>query len=100
MAIKHAKEDNEDIVYRTPAAIAANARGEDTYVIIVAKRYDEDRERYVCVDNNPPARIPTDEAVEVAENEYFSLKAAAELRKSSNRLLEKLSHAASKSAAI
>ena len=100
MAIKRAREENEDVVYRTPAAIAAKERGEDTYIIIVAKRYDEDNERSVQVDNNPTAIIPTDETVEVAENEYFALKASAELRKMTNRLIEKLENAAAKKGAI
>lgn len=100
MAVKRAREENEDVVYSTPAAIAAKARGKDTYVIIVARRYDEDIERFVQMDDNPPAKIPTDETVEVAENEYYALKASAELRRTTNRLIEKLSHAASQSGAL
>lgn len=101
MAMKKVKETlEEEVAYRTPAALEARNAGKDTYLVVVSKRYAEDTERTMQVDDNPYAIIPTDETVEVAENEYFALKAAAKLRKSTNRLIEKLSHTARESGAL
>lgn len=75
---------------RTPAAIKAAAEGKKTYVITVSKRYPQDKSRYIKVDSNPEAIIPTEEEVEVAENEYNELKNSAALRKSMMRMIEKL----------
>lgn len=74
----------------TPAAMLARERGEKTYVVNIAKRYEEDRERFLQIDDNPPATVPTEEDVEVAENEYFALKASGTLRKVTNRMIEEL----------
>lgn len=96
MAVKKEKIES-NVAYRSPAAILASERGEDTYIINIAKRYEQDSERHVQVDDNQKAVIPTDEDVEVAENEYFALKASAELRKMTNRLVDKLVHKAENS---
>ena len=74
----------------TPAAMLTRDRGEKTYVVNIAKRYEEDRERFLQIDDNPPATVPTEEDVEVAENEYFALKASGMLRKATNRMIEEL----------
>lgn len=95
MATKKVQPESS-VSYRTPAAILAAERGEDTYIVNIAKRYDTDYERHVQVDANPKAVIPTDEDVEVAENEYFELKNSAALRKMTNRLIEKMVHTTEK----
>ena len=74
----------------TPAAMLARERGEKTYVVNIAKRYEEDRERFLQIDDNPPATVPTEEDVKVTENEYFALKASGTLRKVTNRMIEEL----------
>lgn len=74
---------------RTPAAIAAAARGEKNHVVNVPKRYSQDKSRYLKVDDNPEVIIPTDEDVEVAENEYFELKRSSLLRKATAKMVEK-----------
>ena len=51
----------------TPAAMLARERGEKTHVVNIAKRYEEDRERFLQIDDNPPATVPTEEDVEVAD---------------------------------
>lgn len=76
--------------FRTPAAVSAAEKGLDTYVVVVSKRYPTDKSRYLKVDANPDVIIPTDEEVEVAENEYFELKNSAALRKKALNMLEKL----------
>lgn len=84
----------------TPAAILARERGEKTYVVNIAKRYDEDRERFLQIDDNPPATVPTEEDVEVAENEYYALKASGTLRKATNRMIEELVNRTDKCGAL
>ena len=84
----------------TPAAMLAREKGEKTYVVNIAKRYDEDRERFLQIDDNPPATVPTEEDVEVAENEYFALKASGMLRKATNRMIEELVSKTDKSGAL
>lgn len=74
---------------RTPAAVAAALRGETNYVVNVAPRYSQDKSRYLRVDDNPEVIIPTDEDVEVAENEYFELKRSSLLRKATAKMVEK-----------
>ncbi len=74
---------------RTPAAIAAAARGEKNRVVNVPPRYSQDKSRYLKVDDNPEVIIPTDEDVEVAENEYFELKRSSLLRKATAKMVEK-----------
>lgn len=74
---------------RTPAAVAAAQRGETNRVVIVAKRYSQDKTRYLKVDDNPEVIIPTDEEVEVAENEFFELKRSSLLRKETTKMIEK-----------
>lgn len=74
---------------RTPAAIAAAQRGEKNYVVNVPPRYSQDKSRYLKVDDNPEVIIPTDEDVEVAENEYFELKRSSLLRKATAKMVEK-----------
>ena len=76
--------------FRTPAAITAAEKGFDTYVVVVSKRYPTDKSRYLKVDANPDVIIPTEEEVEVAENEYYELKNSAALRKKAIKMLEKL----------
>lgn len=76
--------------FRTPAAIAAAERGEETYVVTLTKRYSNDKSRYLKVDANPDVIIPTEEEVEVAENEYFELMRISALRKSTRKMLEKI----------
>lgn len=83
-----AAEPKADI--RTPAATLAANKGEKTYVVVVAKRYSADKSRYLKVDDNPDVIIPTEEEVEVAENEYFELKNSAVLRKDTNKMIDKL----------
>lgn len=81
----------------TPAAMLAREKGGTNYVVNIAKRYDEDRERFLQIDDNPPATVPTEEDVEVAENEYFALKASGTLRKATNRMIEELVNKTNKS---
>ena len=75
---------------RTPAAIEAAKQGKKNRVITIPKRYPDDRVRYIKVDNNPGARVPTEEEVEVAENEYNELKHSIALRKSTEKMVKKL----------
>ena len=74
---------------RTPAAVSAAQRGDKNRVVVVAKRYSQDKTRYLKVDDNPEVIIPTDEEVEVAENEFFELKRSSLLRKETTKMIEK-----------
>ena len=75
---------------RTPAAIMAANRGEETFVFTVKERYPGDYTRYLKVDANPECYIPTEEEVEVAENEYYELKNSEKLRKELKERIKKL----------
>lgn len=75
---------------RTPAAIEAAKQGKKNYVIVIPKRYPDDLYRYIKVDNNPGAKIPTQEEVEVAENEYRELKHSIALRDTTEKMIRKL----------
>lgn len=77
---------------RTPAAIEAAKQGKKNHVIVVPRRYPDDRSRYIKVDNNPEAIIPTEEEVEVAANEYNELKHSIALRKTTEKMVSKLVH--------
>ncbi len=88
--VKSEKEVTAKAAICTPAAKIAAERGEETYVVVIAKRYSADKARYIKVDANAEALLPTEEEVEVAQNEYFELKNSAALRRSTNRMLEKL----------
>lgn len=84
------KEITKKADFQTPAASLAAQNGEKTYVVNIVKRYKGDNSRTIQVDDHPHAVVPTEEDVEVCEAEYFELKRSAELRKATNRMLEKL----------
>ena len=75
---------------RTPAAIAAAARGEETFVIEIKERYPGDYVRYLKVDNNPECYCPTGEEIEVAANEYHEVTNSQNLRKKLKEEIRKL----------
>lgn len=79
-----------ETMYRTPAAILAAKEGKPTYIVNIAPFHNADDIRVLEIDDNPRAHIPTDEDVEVAENEYVALLQSAEGRKRVIRLLKTL----------
>ena len=91
------KNENEAITpceplasIRTPAAIEAAKQGKKNYVITIPRRYPADESRYIKVDSNPEAIIPTEEEVEVAANEYNELKHSIALRRNTEKMISKL----------
>ena len=82
------------VKFRTPGALLAAKTGKKTFIVNIAKRYRGDNARSIQVDDLPRAVVPTEEDVEVCEAEYFELKRSAELRRDTNRLLERLERTA------
>lgn len=84
------KETAKKADFQTPAAFLAAQNGEKTYVVNIVKRYKGDNTRTLQVDDHPHATVPTEEDIEVCEAEYYELKRSANLRKETNKMIEKL----------
>ena len=83
--IEKTEKKRELLEYHSPAAKLAAAKGEETKVIVIAKRYPKDNYRNICINDNPACVLPTDTEVEVALDEYYEIKNSMTLRRANER---------------